>query len=89
MVSKDWCYQKDVKIEPEEPIDDIDAGIYSAGAGNKNIPNSSTGVLFCFRKLALDYSVQIFIDATKAYICVRFKYKSYDLNWQDWRTLIG
>ena len=62
LVSKDWCFPKGGTVSPNQTIDDLEAGIYSVGAGNDNIPGSSTGVLFVDINLAYGYRIQRFYD---------------------------
>ena len=62
LASKDWCFPKGKYITPEQDIDNLDAGIYSVGAGNKNIPGSKTGVLFVDVNLAYSYKINRFYD---------------------------
>ena len=62
LVSKNWCFPKGMAVTPEQEIDNLEAGIYSVGAGNKNIPNSSTGVLFVDTDLTYSYKLQRFYD---------------------------
>lgn len=63
LASKDWCFPKGKYVTPEQDIDNLEAGIYSVGAGNKNIPGSTTGVLFVDTNLAYSYKTQRFYDA--------------------------
>ena len=49
-------------VTPEQEINNLEAGIYSVGAGNTNIPNSSTGVLFVDTDLTYGYKIQRFYD---------------------------
>lgn len=62
LASKDWCFPKGGTVSPNQTIDDLEAGIYSVGAGNDNIPGSSTGVLFVDINLAYGYRIQRFYD---------------------------
>lgn len=62
LVSKDWCFPKGGTVSPNQTIDDLEAGIYSVGAGNDNIPGSSTGVLFVDINFAYGYRIQRFYD---------------------------
>ena len=62
LASKDWCFPKGGTVSPSQTIDDLEAGIYSVGAGNDNIPGSSTGVLFVDINLAYGYRIQRFYD---------------------------
>lgn len=62
LVSKDWCFPKGMAVTPEQEINNLEAGIYSVGAGNTNIPNSSTGVLFVDTDLTYGYKIQRFYD---------------------------
>ena len=62
LASKDWCFSKGKSVLPEQDIDDLEAGIYSVGAGNNNIPGSTTGVLFVDINLAYSYKTQRFFD---------------------------
>lgn len=62
LASKDWCFPKGGTVSPNQTIDDLEAGIYSVGAGNDNIPRSSTGVLFVDINLAYGYRIQRFYD---------------------------
>lgn len=86
LVSKSWCFPKGKYISPEDNIDNLDSGIYSVGAGNDNIPNSNTGLLFCYTGLTYDYRFQIYFNAVKNLITYRFSYGT-DAVWKEWRTI--
>ena len=67
-------------VTPEQEINNLEAGIYSVGAGNTNIPNSSTGVLFVDTDLTYGYKIQRFYD-TKGNKLVRINSGT----WGDWK----
>ena len=81
LVSKKWCFPKGMAVTPEQEINNLEAGIYSVGAGNTNIPNSSTGVLFVDTDLTYGYKIQRFYD-TKGSNKYRINIGS---SWQDWK----
>lgn len=81
LVSKKWCFPKGMAVTPEQEINNLEAGIYSVGAGNTNIPNSSTGVLFVDTDLTYGYKIQRFYD-TKGNNKYRINTGS---SWQDWK----
>ena len=81
LVSKNWCFPKGMAVTPEQEINNLEAGIYSVGAGNTNIPNSSSGVLFVDTDLTYDYKIQRFYD-TKGNNKYRINTGS---SWQDWK----
>lgn len=80
LASKDWCFPKGGTVSPNQTIDDLEAGIYSVGAGNDNIPGSSTGVLFVDINLAYGYRIQRFYD-TKGNKLVRINTGT----WRVWK----
>ena len=81
LVSKKWCFPKGMAVTPEQEIDNLEAGIYSVGAGNTNIPDSSTGVLFVDTDLTYGYKIQRFYD-TKG----NNKYRiNAGYTWKDWK----
>ena len=80
LVSKDWCFPKGGIVTPDQNIDNLEAGIYSVGAGNTNVPGSTTGVLFVDINLAYNYRIQRFYD-TKGNKLVRINSGS----WSTWK----
>lgn len=80
LVSKDWCFPKGGVVTPDQNIDNLEAGIYSVGAGNTNVPGSTTGVLFVDINLAYNYRIQRFYD-TKGNKLVRINSGS----WSTWK----
>ena len=80
LVSKDWCFPKGGIVAPDQNIDNLEAGIYSVGAGNTNVPGSTTGVLFVDINLAYNYRIQRFYD-TKGNKLVRINSGS----WSTWK----
>lgn len=80
LVSKDWCFPKGGIVTPDQNIDNLEAGIYSVGAGNTNVPGSTTGVLFVDINLAYNYRIQRFYD-TKGNKLVRINTGSA---WGSW-----
>lgn len=79
-MSKDWCFPKGGVVAPDQNIDNLEAGIYSVGAGNTNVPGSTTGVLFVDINLAYNYRIQRFYD-TKGNKLVRINSGS----WSTWK----